>query len=145
MITGLKIGSSKEIELTVTPEMRASFVGETVHDLYSTSWLVHHMEWAARQLLLPYLSPTQEAMGSSIEVSHLMLTLPGMKVRLHARVIEIRDNKVVSEIEASNQRGKIARGTFTQSIVEKSWLDKKMKEMALIHNLSTQSEQHSKK
>ena len=139
MKPGIHIGQSAEIEITVTPDMQASFGGGVVHQLFSTSSLIQHLEWAARKIIEPYLEPYEEAMGSHVEVSHLMLTLTGMNVRVKACVHEIRDKKVVCEVEAFNIRGKIARGTITQSIVEKAWLDKKMKEMLLINQLSTQT------
>jgi fluoroacetyl-CoA thioesterase len=140
MKSGLRIGQSAEIEVTVTEEMQASFGREMIHNLYSTSWLVHHMEWASRKLIEPYLEPHEEGMGSHVEVSHLMLTLTGMKVRVKAVVYEIRDKKIVCEVEAFNIRGKIGKGTITQSIVEKTWLDKKKKEMSIINQLASETE-----
>lgn len=140
MKPGIHIDQSAEIEITVTPDMQVSFGGKIIHELYSTSWLVQHMEWTARKIIEPYLQPHEEAMGSHVEVSHLMLTLIGMQVRIKACVHEIRDNKVVCEVEAFNIRGKIARGMITQSIVEKTWLDKKMKEMSLINQLSNSTQ-----
>lgn len=131
-----KIGETAEVELVVTKEMLAAFENETVHELYSTSALVHHMEWAARLILVAHLAEHEEGMGYHVDVSHLMMTLPGMKIRVKATVSEVRDNKVVCEVEAFNPRGKIARGTVTQVIVEKSWLDRKIKEMSLVHHLA---------
>ncbi len=136
MKPGLKIGETAEVEITVTPDVVATFEGETVHRLYATSSLVHQMEWAARRTILPYLEQHEEGMGYYVEVSHLAMTVPGMKVRVKATVTDIRDNKVLCDVEAFNPRGKIARGTVTQAIVEKSWLDKKIKELTLIHQLA---------
>lgn len=140
MKPGLKIGQTAELEITVTKEMVASFGGETVHHLYSTSTLVHHMEWAARKMIEPFFEEHEEGMGYHAEVSHLMPTIPGMKVKLKATVTALRDRKVVCDVEVFNPRGKIARGTVTQAIVEKSWLDNKIKEMALVHQLALEAE-----
>lgn len=140
MKAGLEIGQTAELEIDVKDEMTARFAGETVHELYSTSYLVHHMEFAARKLILPYLEDHEEGMGCYIEVSHLSFTLPGMKVNLTATVTDIRDNKVIAEVEASNMRGKVARGTVTQAIVEKEWLEKRMKELMVIRNISKEEE-----
>lgn len=136
MKSGLMVGQSAEVEVVVTKDMRPAFAGPPVHDLYATSALVHDMEWAARKLILPYLEPHEEGMGSHIEVSHLMPTLPGMKVIVRATVSEVRENKVVCDLDAFNVRGKIARGTMTQAIIDKEWLDKRMKEMSIINQLS---------
>jgi len=140
MKPGLRAGQSTEIEITVTQEMLAAFGGKVVHELYSTSALVQHMEQVARKLIVPYLDKHEEGMGSYVEVSHLMLTIPGMKVRLKATVSDVRDNKIIAVVEAYNPRGRIARGVVTQAIVEKAWLEKKMKELSLIHQLAQESE-----
>ncbi len=111
-----------------------------MHDLYSTYTLVHHMEWAARKTILPYLENNEHGIGYHVEVSHLALTLPGMKVRIKATVSDYHDNKVTCDVEAYNSRGKIARGAMTQAIVDKAWLERKMKELSLIHQLSQNAE-----
>lgn len=142
MKPGLAIGQTQTIEIEVTPDMVTYFEGKLVHDLYSTSVLVQHMELAARRLLVPFLSDNEEAMGCNFEISHLAMTLPGMSVQIEATIVEIRDNKVVTNIEASNIRGKIARGSVTQAIVDRDWLQNRMKEISVIHNIAT--EKHSR-
>jgi fluoroacetyl-CoA thioesterase len=142
MKPGLAIGQTHTIEIEVTPDMVAYFEGKLVHNLYSTSVLAHHMELAARRLLVPFLSSNEESMGCNFEISHLAMTLPGMRVTIEATVVEIRDNKIVANIEASNIRGKLARGTVTQAIIDKGWLQNRMKEISVIHNIT--SEKHSR-
>jgi fluoroacetyl-CoA thioesterase len=141
MKPGIAIGQTETIEIEVTPNMVAYFEGKLVHNLYSTSVLTHHMELAARRLLVPFLEPHEECIGCNFEISHLAMTLPGMNVEVEATIVEIRDNKVVANIEASNIRGKIARGAVTQAIVDKGWLQNRMKEISVIHNIAT--EKHS--
>ncbi len=62
-------------------------------------------------------------MVSHVEVSHMTLTVIGMTVRVKATVSEIRDKKIVCDVEAFNTRGKIARGTVSLSITERTWLE----------------------
>jgi predicted thioesterase len=64
-----------------------------------------------------------------------MLTPIGMKVKLRATVSSIRDNKIECEVEASNWRGKVARGTVTQSVIQKSWLEQKIREMEVVDGI----------
>jgi len=135
MKPGLKAGQTAEVEIVVSPDMRAAFEEQTAHDLYATSQLVQHMEWVARKTILPFLDTNEESMGNHLEVSHMKPTLTGMKVKLKATVKEILNNKVFCEIEASTSMGKIARGSVTQAVVEKEWLLKKKKEMSLIDHL----------
>lgn len=137
---GLTIGQSAEMEILVTPEMRAQFSGETVHQLLSTSALVHHLEWVARQILLPYLEPHEEGMGSHVDIAHMVLTPVGMKIQLKATVTDIRDNRVECEVEASNWRGKIAKATVVQAIVQRTWLENKIREMTMIEGIVREGE-----
>ncbi|MCA9801079.1 MAG: thioesterase [Cyanobacteria bacterium HKST-UBA02] len=138
MKPGISVGQTAELEVEITADMTAAFEGITVHDLYSTSYLVHHMEFAARKLILDYLEPHEEGMGCHVQVSHLAPTLPGMLVKLRATITDIRDNKIQAEVEASNIRGKIARGEVTQAIIEKEWLEKRMKELSIVQNISSE-------
>lgn len=130
MKAGLKAGQAAELEITVNQDMLASFGGQMVHELYASSALVHHMEWVARRTILPYLEKHEEGMGCHLNVEHKSPTLPGMKVHLKAIVTSINGNKVECTVEAFNANGQIARGTIMQSIVEKSWLKKKLEEMS---------------
>jgi fluoroacetyl-CoA thioesterase len=113
----------------------AAFEGEPVHPLYSTSSLVHHMEWAARKTILPFLEPHEEGMGIHVDVHHTMMTPIGMKIKVRATVSEIRDTKIECEVEAFNWRGKLAKGVVVQSIVQKSWLEQKIREMKVVNGI----------
>lgn len=136
MKPGLEIGQAAEYEVVVAPDMVASFEGKVVHELYSTSALVHHMEYAARKTILPYLEEHEEGMGYHVDVHHTMFTPVGVKVLIRAVVTAIRDTKIECEVEASNWRGKVAKGTIVQSIVQKSWLQTKIREMQVVAPLA---------
>ncbi|MBY0546455.1 MAG: hypothetical protein K2W95_04145 [Candidatus Obscuribacterales bacterium] len=138
MKSGLKEGNTAELEITVTADMLAHFENDSVYELYSTSDLIHHMERAARQTILPYLDDNEAGVGCHVNVSHRMLTLCGMKVLFKATVTDVRDRKVECEVEAFNARGKLARGTVVQAIVEREWLEKKMREMSVIANITSE-------
>lgn len=145
MKPGLSTGQYKELEVSVTRDMLAEFDGHDVTDLYATSALVHNIERVTHDLLVPFLEGNEQAVTTYIEISHLMLSVTGMIVKLKATAVEIRENKIVCEIEAFNVRGKIAKGTVTQVIVEKTWLDKKVKEMSIINNLASESPYSTKR
>ncbi len=139
MKPGLTIGQTATLEVTVTTEMLANFGGENVHHLYATSALVLHMEWVCRKMIEPYIEEHEEGIGYRVKVSHLMPTIPHMTVKLKATIADIKDRKVTCDVEAFNLRGKIARGCVVQAIVEKSWLNHKIKELTLVHHLSKEA------
>ncbi|HEY9679435.1 MAG TPA: hypothetical protein V6C76_15615 [Drouetiella sp.] len=141
MKAGLHVGHSEEIDILVTKDMRAEFLLETVGDLYSTSSLVNHIETAARRVLKPFLEDNEQGMVSHLDISHLTLTVAGMYVKVKATVSEIRDTKIVCDVEASNTRGKVARGVVTITVADKTWLENKIKEMSIINSLAQQNYQ----
>ena len=142
MKPGLSVGQIAELEIMVTPDMVAAFEGQTVHPLYSTSSLVHHMELAARKTILPYFEDHEEGMGLHVDVHHTMFTPVGMKVKIRAIVSAIRDTKIECEVEAFNWRGKIAKGTVVQSVIQKSWLEQKIREMEVVDGIVREQSVH---
>lgn len=117
--------------------MVAQFDGKVVHHLYSTSSLVHHMEWVARLIILDYLEDDEEGMGSRVSVAHMSPTLPGMKVKLTAVVCELIDNRVNCEVMAATAHGLIAKGRVEQRIVKRAWIETKMEELAKLEASAT--------
>lgn len=117
MKPGLPVGDCVEYIVTVTEAMRAQFDGATVHPLYATASMISHMEWAARQHILPYLEPGEEGVGCHVDVKHLAPTPIGAKVRIRSTVTEVTPSRVSSQVEAWNEQGKIGEGTFVQAIV----------------------------
>lgn len=139
MVAQVALGHTAEIEITVADRMRAQFDDGLVHEIYSTSSLVHHMEWVARKAILPFLEEHEEAMGCHVDVAHLKPTLIGMKVQIRATVSEVLKNKIVCDVEAFNGLGKIAKGYVTQAVLDKGWLDLKKKELWLLHHLAEEA------
>ncbi|MBX9686531.1 MAG: hypothetical protein K2X27_07500 [Candidatus Obscuribacterales bacterium] len=129
MKAGLSEGYSAELEILVEPSMFAGFDGKIIHNLYSTSALVYHMEWAARKTILPFLDEQEEGMGCRVNVEHKMPAPEGSRIKLIARVTDVHTNKVECQVEAFGPHGQIARGSVTQAIVEKSWLAEKLREL----------------
>jgi predicted thioesterase len=118
MKPGLRPGAEASVTVTVTPEMLATFeeLG-AVHPLYATWSMVRHMELACRKIILPYLEPDEDAVGHSISVTHLGPSREGDRVTARALLLEIRGNRIVCEVEAHNQHGKIGEGTQVQVLL----------------------------
>ena len=110
------------MQLRVTPEMTARFFGCTIHPVYATFALVEHGEYAARQVILPFLEPEEDAVGSFVQLEHTAPTPVGSIVEITARLIEIDGRSITCEITASNRQGIIARGTQRQRVVSKEKL-----------------------
>lgn len=110
------------MQLRVTPEMTARFFGCTIHPVYATFALVEHGEYAARQAILPFLEPEEDAVGSFVELEHVSPAAVGWIVEITATVIEVEGRSITCEIIASSREGVIARGRQRQRVVSKERL-----------------------
>jgi fluoroacetyl-CoA thioesterase len=129
---GMEIGQRASIKAVVTPEMYAQFEGEIVHPVYSTVSMVYHMEWAARQIILPYLEDHEEGVGGAVKVKHLAPTTAGMEIIAMATLTKIDGNEIVCDVEVVNSLGVVAgRGEVTQYIVHKDQFYQKIKELSM--------------
>lgn len=110
------------MRLRVTPEMTARFFGCTIHPVYATFALVEHGEYAARQAILPFLEPEEDAVGSFVELEHVAPAPVGWIVEITARVTEVEGRAILCEIIATGRDGIIARGRQRQHVVSKERL-----------------------
>lgn len=122
MKPGLKTGDRYEFSIQVREDMQPQFEGKMIHPLYSTAAMLNHMEWAARQHVLPYLEADEESVGYHIDLKHLAATPVGETVTIRSTVTHVGHTKVVSQVEAWHQANKVGQGTLTQALVSKSKL-----------------------
>lgn len=130
MNEGLKPGAEASVKIIVTSEMVATFeeLGP-VHPLYSTWSMVRHMELACRKIILPYLEPGEDAVGYSVDVTHLAPTGVGEQVTARARLVEFDGRRIVCAVEAHNEHEKIGEGTQVQMLVRKDRLASRIAEI----------------
>ncbi|KSU84141.1 MULTISPECIES: thioesterase family protein [Fictibacillus] len=132
MKPGMKIGDTATITARVTPEMFAQFEGKLVHPAYSTVSMVYHMEWAARQIILPFLEENEEGIGGGIKATHLAPTPEGMPLSITATLTELKGKAVICEVEVRNEKAVVGRGEVTQYILPKAQISKKLEEMKVL-------------
>ncbi|BDG31735.1 thioesterase family protein [Parageobacillus thermoglucosidasius] len=131
MKPGMKVGDTAVVETVVTPDMFAQFEGNIVHRAYSTVSMVYHMEWASRKIILPYLEEHEEGMGAAVFVKHIAPTAEGSTVTVTATVTELRDNVVVTKVEAKNEVQVIGIGEVKQVILPKQKIDQMLQKQQL--------------
>lgn len=122
-------GTSAEARVVVDRTMLAAFEGRVVHAVYGTAALVAQLELAGRKLIVPYLEAGEEGVGYAIDVRHLAPTLPGMTVTARAVYRETRARRVICDVVAYNQWGKIGEGVFVQAIVRREELETRLGEL----------------
>lgn len=128
MKPGMKIGRQATIHVDVTPEMYARFAGQIVHPAYSTVSMVYHMEWAARQIILPFLEEDEEGIGAEVHVKHLAPAVAGTTIAVTATFTERKGRAVICEVEAYRENEKIGEGRVTQFILLKKEIEGKLQQ-----------------
>ncbi|MDA8353047.1 MAG: thioesterase [Firmicutes bacterium] len=129
MKPGLKPGRRERLQMRVTEEMTASFGGKEIHPVLSTVNLVYYMEWVGRRLILPYLEAGEEGVGGAISLQHRAPAPVGKEVTFSAVATEVSDSRVVCRVEARHDRGVVGEGTFTQAILPKQKILKRIEAM----------------
>lgn len=131
MKPGLQVGDQAILEVIVTPEMYAQFEEKVIHPVYSTFWMVHHMEFAARKLILPYLEEVEEGIGSGVTVQHRSPTPAGQKVTVIATVTELVGTKIEASVQVKNEQGLAGEGKVNQVILPKETIAKMFNQIEL--------------
>jgi fluoroacetyl-CoA thioesterase len=107
--------------------MFAQFEGKVVHPAYSTVAMVYHMEWAARQIILPFLEENEEGMGGAVTVKHLGVSGKGEVIKATATLTEMNGRRVITQVTVENSHGLVGQGEVTQFILSKEELKEKLK------------------
>ena len=117
MRAGMTESTVARVDAVVAPDMVATLGGRAVHPVLATARLIEWMEWASRLVILPFLDPTEDAMGYAVSVVHRRPTPVGAAFWAIAR-FQRRDNtRVVTAVVAHNADGPIAEGEITQVLV----------------------------
>jgi predicted thioesterase len=106
--------------------MVARLGGRPIHPVLATAQMIEWMEWAGRQLILPYLEPGEDAVGYAIDIVHLAPTLVGEQFSATAVFKALEGTRVITDVAAENARGLIGRGVFTQVLVDKKVLAERL-------------------
>lgn len=122
MKPGLSVGETYAFSLTVSEAMKGTLLDHPIHELYGTAAMIAHMEWAARQHILPYLEEGEEGVGHHINVRHLHPTPVGAEVRITSTVSEVGPRRVKSHVAAWWGEIRIGAGEVEQALVEKAIL-----------------------
>ena len=113
----LAVGVSSTREFVVDRERTIDFMGESAR-VYATPMLVRDIEVTCRELLLAHLDPGEDSVGTRVELDHLAPTLLGMKVRIEAKIAELKGRAVTLEVSASDGLDAIGRCRHSRFIVD---------------------------
>ena len=128
----IPVGAAAELDVVVTPEMTVRFdeLGP-VHPVYATYSMAKHFEEAGRKLLLRHLEPGEAGIGRSVSVEHLGPSWVGDALRVTARCVDVRGNRLTCECSAVDTDGReLGRGTTVQAVLPQETLEARIGEGA---------------
>ena len=129
----LKVGITYAHQFTVPlsktvpalyPE-EAEFVA--MPEVFATGFLVGLLEWACIKAINPHLDwPTEQSVGTHIDVSHVAATPPGLTVTAKVELIAVEGKKLVFTVEAHDGVDVIAQGRHERYVIDKEKFDAKL-------------------
>jgi len=94
--------------------------------VFSTPYLILIMENAALNAIKRYLEAGESAVGTRIDVRHLVATPVGREVVGHAEVTDTEGRKIVFRVWAMDDREEIGVGTHERTVVNLSRIVERM-------------------
>ena len=106
-----------EVEHLVSDEVTAHRLGNDGFHVLATPIIVAWFEEAARKLAAAHLEPGQGTVGTLVTTRHLAATPVGMRVRVKATLKEADGRRLMFDLEAHDEKEKIAEGQNERFVV----------------------------
>ena len=124
----IPVGAKGSFSLTVTPEHLASrFKDATLPPVLATPVMIRAMENAALNAIKPYLEAGETALGTRIDVRHLMATPAGRRVTGEAEVTRVDGRRIEFSVSATDAAERIGIGTHERIVIESATFVARMK------------------
>ena len=94
--------------------------------VFSTPYLILIMENAALNAIKPYLEADESAVGTRVDVRHLVATPAGREVVGHALVTGTEGRKIFFRVWATDGQEEIGTGTHERTVVNISRIVERM-------------------
>jgi fluoroacetyl-CoA thioesterase len=120
-------GAQGQYALRVEPAHLANrFKDSTLPPVFSTPHLILIMENAALNAIKQYLEPGESAVGTRVDVRHLVATPVGREVVGHAEVTGTDGRKIFFHVWAMDDKEEIGTGTHERTVVNTSRIIERM-------------------
>jgi fluoroacetyl-CoA thioesterase len=105
-----------------------TFKDSVLPPVFSTPYLILIMENAALNAVKQYLEPGESAVGTRVDVRHLVATPAGREVTGHAEVTGTEGRKIFFRVWATDGKEEIGSGTHERTVVNTSRIIERMSE-----------------
>lgn len=119
MSNSLRVGLSHTLSIIVNTENTAIAHKSGTLPVLATPAMISFIENAAMCAVLSCLSNDETTVGTRVDIRHLKATPVGVKVVCKATLTQIEEKKLVFEVLATDETGKIGIGTHVRYIVDK--------------------------
>lgn len=93
-------------------------------EVFATAFMVGLMEWACMEALKPFMEEGEISLGTSICVSHLAATPPGMTVTVQVKCLEVSGARSKWSIVARDEMDLIGEGTHERFTIQREKFEK---------------------
>jgi fluoroacetyl-CoA thioesterase len=101
-------------------------------EVFATGFMVGFLEWACIMAVKPHIDwPTEQSVGTHIDVSHEAATPPGLEVTANVELIAVDGRKLTFKVEAHDGVDLISRGQHERFVINKDKFDARMKEKTI--------------
>jgi fluoroacetyl-CoA thioesterase len=113
-----RTGQTGEQVIVVDSTNRIRFADQRMPSVLATPWLIAHLEYAARDAIVPCLEENERSVGTFVEIEHLAPAPEGFTVTCRARVIHVDGPVVTFQVEAHDGVEPIARGIHRRRVID---------------------------
>jgi fluoroacetyl-CoA thioesterase len=100
---------------------------QAMPEVFATGFMVGFLEWACIRCLMPHLDwPTEQSLGTHINVSHEAATPPGMEVTATVELTAVEGRRLTFAVSAHDGVDLIARGTHERFVIDRARFDDKL-------------------
>ena len=113
----IPVGTKGETKLRVNSENAIDFLGAPGARVLGTPYLISHLEFTARNSVLPFLEKGFDTVGARVDVRHLAATPMGMEVTFQSELTAVDDRRLHFRVQAFDEKEMISEGTHERYIV----------------------------
>ena len=96
-------------------------------EVFATGFLVGFLEWTCIKAVNPHLDwPTEQTVGTHINVSHDAATTPGLEVTATVELVEVEGRRLVFDVQAHDGVELISKGQHERFVITRDKFDVRM-------------------
>ena len=104
---------------------------QVMPEVFATGFMVGLIEWTCIRALKPYLDwPSEQSVGTHVDLSHTAATPPGFTVKARVRLVEKEGRRLKFLVEAHDGVDLICQGTHERFVIDAAKFNAKVAEKA---------------